>query len=179
MTRRISSQRDVRTQSAGARRAGRPRRVRPMTNFPGAAWGAPRMPDGMGGAAPHSYPSGVYPPPYPGFPPAPTVPSSGLAVTSLSLGIIALMTSPLVIGLPLGIVAVAIGLVARRRVKRGRATHGGVALAGIVLGVAAMGVGLAVGAIMAIGIATDVFNSEYQHCLLEHNGYSQYCEQYR
>ena len=41
------------------------------------------------------------------------------------------------VGVILGVAAVVIGIVARRRVRRGQAGRGGVALAGIVLGVAA------------------------------------------
>lgn len=83
------------------------------------------------------------------------------------------------VGLGLGIAAVAMGLAARRWVKRGEATHGGVALAGIVLGMLATVVGLAIGAILVVGLATDQFNEDYQRCLGEHNGHSEYCEQYR
>jgi hypothetical protein len=104
-------------------------------------------------------------------------------VASLVIGIVALVTSPLCVGVGLGIAAVAMGLAARRRVKRGEAAQGGVALAGIVLGILATVVGLAVGAILGailvFGIATDQFNEVYQHCLGEHNGHTEYCEQYR
>lgn len=71
------------------------------------------------------------------------------------------------------------GLTARGRVKRGEATHGGVALVGVVLGILATGVGLAVGAILVFGVVTGEFNEDYQHCLGEHNGMEQYCQQYR
>jgi hypothetical protein len=143
-----------------------------MTEFSGAESGESRVPAGP--------PPGAYPPPqYPGFPPAPAGPSNGPAVASLVVGIVALITAPVVVGLVLGIVAVFMGVSARRRVKRGEAGHAGVALAGIVLGVLATAVGLVIAVILAFGFATDQFNSTYQHCLGEHNGMAQYCEQYR
>ncbi len=117
--------------------------------------------------------------PYSGFPPAPTSPRNGLAVASLLIGVVALVTAPIVVGLGLGIAALAMGLVARGRVKRGEATSGGVAIAGIVLGILATAIGLVVGAILVLGFATDQFNEDYQHCLGYHNGHSEYCEQYR
>ena len=125
------------------------------------------MPAGPpGGALPHFDPSAA--------------PNNGLAVASLVIGIGALVTSPVLIGLGLGIAAVVIGVLARRRVKRGETAHGGgVALVGVVLGVIATAIGLVVGAILVFGFATGQFNSTYQHCLGEHNGMAQYCEQYR
>jgi Domain of unknown function (DUF4190) len=150
-----------------------------MTEFSGTESGESSVPMGPPPGAPlYSYPAGAYPPP--GFPPTPAGPSNGLAVASLLIGIVGLVTSPILIGLVLGIAAVAMGVVARRRIKRGETAHGGgLALVGVVLGVLATGIGLAVSAIIAFGFATDQFNSTYQHCLGEHNGMSQYCEQYR
>jgi hypothetical protein len=140
-----------------------------MTASPGDAAGASRTP---AGPPPYSYPPGVYPPP--------ALPSNGLAVASLIVGVVAVATSPLLVGLGLGIAAVAMGVSARRRVRRGITTHGGgLALGGVVLGIVATVIGLAVGAILAFGVATDQFNEDYQHCLGEHNGMAQYCEQYR
>lgn len=153
-----------------------------MTGFPDEAAGESSVPAGPPpGALGYSYPPGAYPPPqYPGFPPAPPGPSNGLAVASLVVGIIAVITSPLVVGLGLGIAAIAMGVTARRRIKRGAATDGGgLALGGVMLGIVATIIGLAVGALLAFGLATDAFNEDFQHCLGYHNGMSQYCEQYR
>jgi hypothetical protein len=161
-----------------------------MTEFRGTESGDPAGPPR--GALPYSYPPGAYPPPqYPQFPQYPQYPqfpptgsSNGLAIAALVTGIVGLVTSPLCIGLGLGIAAVAMGVAARRRVKRGEAADGGgLALAGIVLGILATVVGVVTGAILAaifgFGIATDQFNEDYQHCLGEHNGMAQYCQQYR
>jgi hypothetical protein len=134
-----------------------------MTESPSTGSGEPSRAAGPPGRAlPYSYPPGAYPPPqYPGFPPAPTGSGNGLALASLLIGIIALATSPFLSVSGLGIAAVAMGLAARRWVKRGEATHGGVALARIVLGMLATAVGLAIGAILVVGLATDQFNEDY------------------
>jgi hypothetical protein len=157
-----------------------------MTEFPGIPSGQSSVPPGApegAGPFPHPpsfYPPGAYrPPQYPSFPPAPARRSNGLAFASLSMGVLGLITSPLLIGLGLGITAVAMGVTARRRVKRGEATHGGVALIGIVFGVLAAVAGSAVLALMVFGFAIGEFDEDYQHCVGEHNGMAQYCQQYR
>ena len=68
----------------------------------------------------------------------PTVMRNGLGVASLSAGVIAVFVGFWIWpfgGLILGTVAVILGLVGRSRVKRSQANNGGVAAAGIVLGV--------------------------------------------
>jgi hypothetical protein len=93
------------------------------------------------------------------------------------LGLVALVATITIFGgAILGIAAAAMGLLARRRVKRGEANDGGVAMAGIVLGIVAIAA-----SVFAIWLAygTDLFNEDYQHCLGEHNGRSEYCQQYR
>ena len=148
-----------------------------MTEFSGTESGDSRVP---ANPPPYAYPPGAYPPPpYPGFPPRPTGPSNGYAVASLVIGILALVTAPVLVGLFLGVVAVVTGISTRTRVKRGEAAHGGVAVAGIAFGILAIVIGLAVGAILVLGFVNDEFNEDYQHCLLERNGMAQYCEQYR
>ncbi len=105
---------------------------------------------------PYSYPPGPPPGPYGGgySPPpmpytdyyagAPTVMRNGLGVAALITGILGLFGScSVVFGVLLGIVAVILGLVARGRVKRGQANNGGIATAGIVLGILAIIVSIA------------------------------------
>ena len=95
----------------------------------------------------------------------------------LVLGLVALAATVTIFGgAIIGIAAAAMGLVARRRVKRGEANDRGVAMAGIVLGIVAAVVGLF---IIWLAFGTDLFNENYQHCLGEHNGRQEYCEQYR
>ena len=64
-----------------------------------------------------------------------TPPRNGAGVAALICGIVSVPAILTVIGgFVLGIVAVVAGFVGRSRAKHGRATNGGVALAGIILG---------------------------------------------
>jgi hypothetical protein len=95
----------------------------------------------------------------------PVVRRNGLGVAALVLGILALLTSiTLVGGIVLGLVAVVLGVLGRGRVQRREADNGGVATAGIVLGVLGIVVSAA---IIALGVS--IFQSDsgqkYQDCL--------------
>ena len=82
-----------------------------------------------------AYPGGYPPPPpaaYPGYPPPPTAPKNGLGIAALVVAIIALIS--VFGGVVLGVVAVILGFLGWNRAKRGEATNGGMAVAGIVLG---------------------------------------------
>ncbi len=72
----------------------------------------------------------------------PDAPRSQVGVASLILGVVALITCRLLIGVPLGIAALLTGDIARRRVKRGEANNPRIAMAGMVLGVIAILAGL-------------------------------------
>ncbi len=72
----------------------------------------------------------------------PDAPQNQFGVASLILGLVALITCWLLVGVPFGIAAVVTGDVARRRVKRGQANNPRTAMAGIVLGVVAIVAGL-------------------------------------
>jgi hypothetical protein len=100
-------------------------------------------PEGGGTPPPPPYPYST--PGQPETPPLPAAdadsaaqpvrPRNGLGVGSLVVAIIALLTVwSVVLGVIAGLVAVIMGFVARGRVKRGTASNGGVAVAGIVLG---------------------------------------------
>lgn len=140
--------------------------------------GPPQSPHG-GSPGPNA-PGAYGPPPqpyYPGFMPPPTGRRNGLGSASLVLALVALVATVTIFGgAILGIAAAVMGFVARGRVKRGEATDGGVAIAGIVLGIIATIVSAFV---IWLAFGTDMFNEDYQHCLGYHNGMSQYCEQYR
>ena len=76
------------------------------------------------------------------------MPPNKVGVASAVLGVVALMTSWLLIGMFFGVAAVITGLVARANVKRGEAGNPGSANAGIVLGVASIVAGfIAIGAL--------------------------------
>jgi hypothetical protein len=114
-----------------------------------------------------------YPPPYPppppqpysGFTPPPTGPRNGLGITALVLAIIGLMFCWSVAGgIILGLSAIIIGFVGRGRVKRGEATNGGVAIAGIVLGFLAIIVSLIFIPVW-IGVFDDLGGTDYVDCV--------------
>jgi hypothetical protein len=115
------------------------------------------------------YPGGFQPPPpqpYPaGFVPPPTGPRNGLGVAALVVAIIGLVFCWTVAGgVILGVVAVIMGFVGRGRVTRGQATNGGVAIAGIVLGILAIIVSL-VFIWIWVGLFDKVGGSSYVDCL--------------
>ena len=91
--------------------------------------------------------------------------SNGLGIAALVIAIIGLVFCWTVVGgVILGLSAVIIGFVARGRVKRGEATNGGVAIAGIVLGFLAIIVSLVFIPIW-IGVFDKVGGTDYVDCL--------------
>jgi Na+/H+-dicarboxylate symporter len=80
------------------------------------------------------------PPPGPGASSYQTPqPGSGLAIASLILGILSLVTFCLIfVSAPLAVIAIILGIVASNQVKAGRASGGGMARAGMVLGIIAL-----------------------------------------
>jgi Domain of unknown function (DUF4190) len=72
----------------------------------------------------------------------PDAPRNEVGVASLLVGIVALITCWLLIGVPFGIAAVITGDVGRRRVQRGEANNPRIALAGMVLGAVSIAAGL-------------------------------------
>lgn len=90
---------------------------------------------------PPGYPPYPYPYPYgaPGVPVPPQAPKNGLGVAALVIGIISILLSCTIFGGFIGgIVAVVLGIVGLRRVKRAEADNRGVAIAGVVLGALAV-----------------------------------------
>ncbi|MDP9442314.1 MAG: DUF4190 domain-containing protein [Actinomycetota bacterium] len=83
--------------------------------------------------------------------PGPAAPASnGLGVAALVVGIVAFLLAFLLfpIGALLGIVAVVLGVAGRRKAKRGEATNGGLATAGLVLGALALLVAVVIGLVL-------------------------------
>jgi hypothetical protein len=72
----------------------------------------------------------------------PDAPRNEVGVAALLVGIVALITCWLLIGVPFGIAAVITGDVGRRRVQRGEANNPRIALAGMVLGAVSIAAGL-------------------------------------
>jgi len=86
----------------------------------------------------------------------PTDPRNGLGITALVLGIVAIIASITVIGgVVLGIIAIVLGFIGRSRAKKGQATNGGVALAGIITGA----VGLVLSIVLVVAGAALFFGS--------------------
>ncbi|MEZ0339601.1 DUF4190 domain-containing protein [Mycobacterium sp. pV006] len=116
-----------------------------------------------------SVPGGYPPPPpmpYGGYPPPmPMAPKNGLGIAALVLAIVGLVLCWTVAGgVILGVCAVIIGFVARGRVKRGEATNGGIAVAGIALGFVSV-VAALVFIPIYIGLFDQVGGTDYVDCL--------------
>lgn len=109
---------------------------------PGGYSAAPGPPHG---AAPATPPYGT---PY-GQPGA-GLPRNGLGTAALVLGIIGLLLSIVLIGAVPGILAIIFGAIGRSRARRRMATNGGAALAGIITGVLAVAVAVA---LVAVGLS--------------------------
>ena len=106
------------------------------------------------------------PPPYAASPiPSPTARRGGLAVAALVLGILAVLTSPSIVGgLLFGIVAAILGFVAVGKANRGEAGRRGMAWVGVILG--AVGIvlaGLVTAFVVWVWGAADV--GEYLDCV--------------
>ncbi|MEU6863109.1 DUF4190 domain-containing protein [Streptomyces sp. NPDC046876] len=125
------------------------------------AYGYPAQPAPPAYAYPGPAPVPAPAPPaygYPGYPgygayPYGAQPRNGFGVTALVLGIIAVVgcfTSFLAVAL--GIAAVVFGVLGRGKARRGEATNGGMALAGIILGAIGIVLGAALLVIGIIGI---------------------------
>ena len=137
---------------------------------PGGGYGPP-APGGYGPPPPGGYPPppgswggpGGYGPPPPGYGPQQ---SKGLAVAALVLGIVAVATFFFFLGGLIGIVALVLGIVAIRQTRRGQASGQGMAIAGTVLG----GAAIVITAIYAIALGAFFAKfgsqfSNFQDCL--------------
>ncbi|WP_327234247.1 DUF4190 domain-containing protein [Streptomyces sp. NBC_01317] len=109
------------------------------THDTGAGYGYPAA--GPPTGATHTgYPAGGYVAPYPGYGAGgwQQAPSNGMGVTALVLGIVGLVVGCFWgVGILLGVLALIFGIIGRRKARRGEATNGGVALAGVILGAVA------------------------------------------
>ena len=77
---------------------------------------------------------------------------NGLGIAALVLGILSLLSAVFVVpGLLLGLTAVILGFLGRSRARKGTASNGGVALAGLLTGAAAVVLSAIVGTLIAVG----------------------------
>jgi len=129
----------------------------------------PSWPPAGGGYPPPAYPYPYPPVPgqYPGYPPpgAGNAPKNGMGIAALIVAIAGIVTALSVVGgVALGIVAVVLGFIGHGRAKRGEADNGGVAIAGIVLGVLAVIAGI--GCIFVyVGIWRTAGGGDYVDCM--------------
>ncbi|HEY9439203.1 MAG TPA: DUF4190 domain-containing protein, partial [Streptomyces sp.] len=95
-------------------------------------------------------------------------PANGLGVAALVLGIVSVVGFCMW-GLAIvpGVIALILGIIGRGRAKRGEATNGGMALAGIILGSIGMAIGAAFLAFLIYGI-TQSDGSDFEY----HDPYS-------
>jgi Domain of unknown function (DUF4190) len=130
--------------------------------------------------SPGLYRSGFLPPPphsYSGFTSRPPV-NNGLGIASLTFAIVALVlfSFGLMFGdTSRGIAILALGFAARRRVKRGEADNGGVAVAGIVVGIVAVVAILISIVVLALAAYAFSLDTNWQHCMGEHMGNADVC----
>ncbi|MDG4768125.1 DUF4190 domain-containing protein [Solwaraspora sp. WMMD406] len=160
--------------------SGQPDPAGPVSGQPGYGYGYPDPGYSQSGAPeaypgyPPAYPGQPgpgYPPPYPGhpggygYPMPPPMPMNGRAIAAMVMGIIGILAlcGYLAPGL-IGIVGALLGHSARRQIRdraaQGRPEQGeGLALAGMITGWIAFGIGLAGTVVIAIAIAISVSQS--------------------
>ncbi|MDX6255353.1 MAG: hypothetical protein QOJ11_1687 [Frankiales bacterium] len=96
-------------------------------------------------------------------------PRNGLGTAALVLGILALLSGVILIGAILGVVAIILGFAGRARVKRGEATNGGSAMAGILTGLVGI---IIAGIVIAAGVSwmNSPTGKNYTNCVKAANG---------
>ncbi|MFE3518108.1 DUF4190 domain-containing protein [Streptomyces sp. NPDC059166] len=123
---------------------------------PSAAYGYPAAP-----SAGYGYPG------YPGYAgqqPWGPAPANGLGIAAMVLGIIAVVGFCMWgLGVILGILALIFGIIGRGRAKRGEATNGGMALAGIILGSVSIVIGAVFLGFLIWAVANDESSGEYDY----------------
>ncbi|HEY3894334.1 MAG TPA: hypothetical protein VGL88_03090 [Pseudonocardiaceae bacterium] len=101
----------------------------------------------------------------PGTGVSPARPRNGFGIAALVLGLLALVLCWTIIGgVLLGLLALIFGLIGGARVRRGQATNGGMSVAGIVLGVLGLllGIGLAV---FGVSLLNSPAGHDYRQCI--------------
>lgn len=94
----------------------------------------------------------------PGGQPASTR-SNGLAIASLVLGVLSIVTGLFVIGGLFGLIGLILGFLGRGKAKRGEAGNGGIALAGIITSILGMLIAVGVLALGAFLVGSDTFQN--------------------
>ncbi|WP_067677590.1 DUF4190 domain-containing protein [Nocardia miyunensis] len=144
-----------------------------MTEYPPPG----QYPSASSGSDPARYPGGGYPPPppsdYPAPPGEPYRPQGqgrGLAITSLVLGILALLSCPTVLGGVLfGLLGLIFGIIAVVKARRGTAGGGVMAWFGLSLATLGLVAGIAIGVVEGLWVA-DHGGRTYMDCTKQANG---------
>lgn len=140
-----------------------------MTEYP------PPEPYPSSGADPAHNPGGYPPPPPSGYPAPPGEPyrpqgrGRGLAITSLVLGILALLSSPTVLGgVLLGLLGLIFGIIAVVKARRGTAGGGVIAWFGLALAVLGLIAGILIGVVAGDWVANHG-GRDYMDCVKQAN----------
>ncbi|MFF3688836.1 DUF4190 domain-containing protein [Streptomyces sp. NPDC002187] len=133
------------------------------------AYGYPAAPPGTGTGSFGPVANDPYGAGYPGYPGYPGYgqpgwqqsPANGMGIAAMVLGILAVCLFCVygVLSVILGVLALIFGILGRKRVERGEATNGGMALAGVILGSIGIVIGAVVIGLLAWGI-TKAINEE-------------------
>lgn len=135
------------------------------------AWGS--TPAAGGGTPPPGAPwagapaAGAVPPPYQA---GGRLPTSGLAIAALVLGLLSIPAGIIVVGGLLGVLAIVFGAIAIPRIRRRQATGMGLSIGGIITGI--IGTGIAI-VILAIGAS---IAGDLNECLRETGGDQVECQ---
>ncbi|GAA1481460.1 DUF4190 domain-containing protein [Gordonia sinesedis] len=118
----------------------------PGSGYPGSGYSYGNAPSGYPGS-PYGYPAGT---PYPSGYPLASPPTNGMAIASLVVSISGVV---LCCGLP-SVIGAILGFIARRQISDSQGTQGGdgMALAGIIIGLVAFVIGLAIVALYGAAI---------------------------
>ncbi|MEY9994667.1 hypothetical protein ABIE67_006699 [Streptomyces sp. V4I8] len=123
----------------------------PVPPPPIAPGGPGPVPYGYPGSGGYGYPPGPGAAGYYGWPGMQAMPSNGMGTAGLVLGIISAVVFCLwPVAIVVGVLAVIFGAIGRGKARRGEATNPGQALAGIICGVAGVGLGLGMAALLIV-----------------------------
>jgi hypothetical protein len=96
-------------------------------------------------------------------------PRNTVGILALVLGVLSLFSWFFLLGGLLGIAAIVLGVVGRRRARRGEATNGGIALAGIVTGAISVVLTVLMLLLVVSFFGSDEFDG-FRECVLESQG---------
>jgi len=136
---------------------GQPAYGQPTSGQPasGQPYGQPAYADPYGQpSSGQPYGAAGYPPAAPGYPAPPAQQQNTLGLVSMILGIVAIPTiCCFYLGIPLGIAAAVMGFLGKQKAEQGLANNRGQAMAGLICGAVAVGLGIIFIILYIIGVA--------------------------